>query len=124
MVTSASRDAEHTAMEDDKKPQKAQTQAHADYTVHVVKAKTILQQTITPIRLIAAMGGLIAVKSMLDLGKQQCYIPMRWLIAVALMSKFRIMLTIFTNQPDLLQKHMSVGVLADSPDFVFTFKIL
>lgn len=59
------------------------------------------------------MGGLVAVTLMLLFGELYCGIPIHGLIDFTLGSPFKVMVTNFINQLVLLQKQMTVTVLAD-----------
>lgn len=84
-----------------KEPPEAETDVHADYTVPIVNGKTISSESVTPKRVIAAMGGLIAIELMLGLRKRRSYILIRGLIDVTSTSHFITMVTNYTSLPIL-----------------------
>lgn len=118
IMSSVSRDVESTAMRDAKEPPKAQTDAHAVYTVHVVKATTFRAQSATPIRSIAAKGRAKAVESSPNFGGRCGRIPMPGKNSVTLKSSFTVMVTNFTDHSISEQEYMRVPIHADIPPCV------
>lgn len=67
-------------MGDIKESSKAQTDAHADYTVCVIVDKTIFQPSLTPMGVISTMGGLVVLAPLLDFREQCCCLSMGGLV--------------------------------------------
>lgn len=77
IITSVGNLTERAATRDSKEPQKGKMDLHGDYTVHVIRAKTIPPQSIAPIRVIPTMSRPVALKPILYSRNRRCCIPMK-----------------------------------------------
>lgn len=69
IVTPVSIDAECALTGAAKEHLKAESDLHTNYTVRIVKAETVRPQSVVPIRVTTAMGGLISIEPMLNSGE-------------------------------------------------------
>lgn len=86
-----------TAMKDSKELLKAKTDAQADYSVRVVRSKIVPPLSVSPIKLITAMGARRTIKPMQDFGVLRCYIPVLGIIDKTPRSSSTIIMTNFTS---------------------------
>lgn len=90
---------------------------HVNYTILAGASRAIPSLSVTPIRVIAAVRRLVAVEPMCDFWKRCCCILMRRLIEVPLKSLSTTRRMKFINLPVLLEEHVTVTVLVDTPAF-------